>query len=270
MYRIGMFSKLGKTTVKTLHHYNEVGLLRPAYVDEENGYRYYTTEQLFRLHKIVALRQMGFSIAEISVIIDGHNEEEILAQRKAELTSQKQAITDQLFRLRHYMKEQRGDSFMCYIAVIKDIPECIVFSSRQIIPNYAALMEVVPALGKKVAEANPGLTCAEPAYCFNIYHDGEHKESNIDVEICEAVTRKGKDGDSFTFKDIPAVTVASVMHKGAYEDLGAAYAYVFRWIEQNGYRAVGHPRESYIDGIWNQDSISDWLTELQVPVAKKE
>ncbi|MDR0841571.1 MAG: MerR family transcriptional regulator [Christensenellaceae bacterium] len=67
MYRIGMFSKLGKVTIKTLRHYDEVGLLPPAQVDAETGYRYYTTEQLFKLHKIVALRQMGFSLAEIRI-----------------------------------------------------------------------------------------------------------------------------------------------------------------------------------------------------------
>lgn len=268
MYRIGMFSKFGKVTIKTLHHYNEVGLLVPAYIDETNGYRYYTTAQLFHLHEIVALRQMGFSIPEIAELINGHNTAAILEQRKTELESEVQDATHQLFRLNHYIKEQKEGNFMKYQAVIKDIPACIVFSSRQTIPNYAALMEIVPALGAKVADTNPGLKCAEPDYCFNIYHDGEYKESDIDVEICEAVTHRGKDGDNFVFKEIPAVTVASIMHKGAYEDLGAAYAYAFRWIEENGYKVADHPRESYIDGIWNKENTADWLTELQVPVKK--
>jgi effector-binding domain-containing protein len=171
--------------------------------------------------------------------------------------------------LNHYIKEQKEGSIMHYQAVIKEIPKCIVFSSRQIIPNYAAFNEVVPALGSKVAAANPGLRCAEPEYCFNIFHDGEYKECNIDVEICQTVTHKGEDGDGFIFKEIPAVTVVSVMHKGAYENLGAAYAYVFRWIEENGHKVIDHPRESYIDGCWNKESVADWLTELQVPIAKQ-
>ncbi len=269
MYRIGMFSKLGKTTVKTLHHYDEVGILVPSYVDETTGYRYYTTDQLFRLHEIVAMRQVGFSIVEISNIVDGHNISEILQQRKADLEKEQHAITDQLFRLNHYILEQKEGYFMNYKAVVKEIPKCIVFSSRQIVANYAALMQVVPALGEKVVAANPGLQCAQPEYCFNIYHDGEYKESNIDVEICEAVTQFGNEGDGFIFKEIPAITAASVMHKGAYEDMGAAYAFISRWIEQNGYQAAGHPRESYIDGIWNKEYTADWLTEVQIPVLKK-
>ena len=69
MYRIGMFSKINKVTVKTLRYYDEVGLLIPAYVDEENGYRYYTSNQLPIIHKIKALRQMGFTIDEITLIL---------------------------------------------------------------------------------------------------------------------------------------------------------------------------------------------------------
>jgi len=269
LYRIGMFSKISKTTIKTLRHYDEVGLLAPGHVDEENGYRYYTTEQLFKLHEIVGLRQIGFSIPEVSAIMAGRHVEEILAQRKNEMESGLNEITDQLFRLNHYISKRKEGHIMNYQAVIKDIPECIVFSKRQIIPNYEALMEVVPAIGEAVTKANPTLKCAEPEYCFNIYHDGEYKETNIDVEVCEAVTGFGVETDGIVFKTAPAITAVSVMHKGAYRDLGAAYAYVFNWIEQNGYTATDHPRESFIDGIWNKESDADWLTEVQVPVAKK-
>ena len=105
MYRIGTFSKLGRVTIKTLRHYDEVGLLIPAYVDEENGYRYYTADQLFLLNEIISLRQMGFSIPEITSIVDGHNIEGILAGRRRELEGEVQSVTDQLFRLNNYIQE---------------------------------------------------------------------------------------------------------------------------------------------------------------------
>jgi len=166
MYRIGMFSKLGKVTIKTLHHYNEVGLLVPAHVDEENGYRYYTTDQLFRLGEIMALRQMGFSIPEISAIVDGHNVAGIMEQRKVVLENEVQSVTDQLFRLNNYIQEQKEGHFMDYQAVLKEIPAFTVYSARFTIPNYAALNEIMPALGEKVGKANPGMKCVEPGYCF--------------------------------------------------------------------------------------------------------
>ncbi len=269
MYRIGMFSKLGKVTVKTLRHYDEVGLLAPARVDGETGYRYYTTEQLFRLHEIVSLRQMGFSVAEVAAIVDGRDMAGIFERRKTELEAERDTAAGRLFRLQHYRKQQEEGGCMEYQVAVKDIPACVVFSARQVLPGHAALLAAVPAVGKKVGEANRGLTCAEPDYCFTVFHGDEFREKDIDVEICQAVTRRGKDGEGFVFKDMPAVTVASVLHRGAYEDLGAAYAYVFRWMEENGYEAAGLPRESYIDGCWNKENVADWLTELQIPVAKR-
>lgn len=269
MYRIGMFSKLGRVTVKTLHHYDEVGLLIPAHVDEENGYRYYYASQLFQLNKIVALRQMGFSISEISAIVGGHDVSGILMQRKSELESEAKNVADQLFRLNHYINEHKEGKVMNYQAVIKEIPGFTVYSAKYTLPDYQSLNQIMPAMGEKVTRANPGLKCVEPGYCFNVYLDGEYRDKDINVEICEAVTRRGKDGDGIIFKDIPPVTVVSVLHRGAYEKLGEAYAYAMQWVEQNGYTISDNVRESYIDGIWNKDNVDDWLTEIQVPVKKK-
>ncbi len=269
MYRIGMFSKLGRVTVKTLHHYDEVGLLVPAHVDEVNGYRYYATSQLHRLNQIVALRQMGFSIPEIVAIIDEQGIEGILNQRKAELTTEMQNVTTQLSRLENYIKEQKEGHKMNYQAVMKEIPAYTVFAAKYTIPNYAALNEIMPALAEKVGKVNPGLKCVEPDYCFNVYLDGEYRETDINVEICQAVVKRGVDGEGFEFKDITAVTVVSVLHRGSYDKLSEAYAYAIQWVEQNGYQIADNIRESYIDGIWNKDNVADWLTEIQVPIVQK-
>lgn len=128
MYRIGMFSKLGRVTVKTLHHYDEVGLLAPATIDEENGYRYYTASQLSELNTIVALRQMGFSVPEVSAIVAGHNVAGIISERKTELETTVQNVTDQLLRLNNYINEQKEGRAMDYQAVIKNIPATTVVS----------------------------------------------------------------------------------------------------------------------------------------------
>ena len=65
MYRIGLFSKMNRVTIKTLRYYDDIGLLKPAYVDGASGYRYYKSEQLPIIHKIMPLRQMGCSIEDI-------------------------------------------------------------------------------------------------------------------------------------------------------------------------------------------------------------
>jgi DNA-binding transcriptional MerR regulator len=268
MYKIGLFSQIGKTTIKTLRYYDEIGLLKPEHIDLENGYRYYSTNQLFLLHKIISLRQIGFSIEEILSIINGQNIDKILLQRKKDIESNLINTKEQLSRINHYILEMGKDE-MNYNTVLKELPECIVYYKRMVVPNYNSYFELIPAIGEEVKKNNPTLKCAVPEYCFIIYHDGEYKEKDIDVEYCEAVTTFGKETDTIKFKKIPSTMAATVMHKGSYVNLGKAYAYLFKWIEENGYIIADKPRESYIDGIWNKENEEDWLTELQVPVIKK-
>ena len=115
-----------------------------------------------------------------------------------------------------------------------------------------------------------GAVCSEPAYCFTIYHDGEYREQDIDVEVCEAVVRACPDSEMVRYKTIPGVPQAAcVLHRGPYSTLRDAYAFLYRWIGENGYRPTGPSRDSYIDGIWNKDSEEEWLTEIQVPVEER-
>ena len=65
MYKIGEFSSLAKTTIKTLRYYEKENLLKPVYIDLNTGYRYYETSQLIEISKIIALRQIGISIKDI-------------------------------------------------------------------------------------------------------------------------------------------------------------------------------------------------------------
>ncbi len=266
MFRIGEFSKLGKVTIKTLRFYDEAGLLNPAEVDKFTGYRKYTTEQLVILHKIQSLRQIGISLGEISSIINGADIEPVLAARKADLTREIAYSREQLSRIDFILSKKEKE--MNYQAIIKQLPECIVYSKKMTVPSYDAYFEVLPALGEKFKNKYPDLKCTKPGYCFIIYLDEEYKDKDINVEYCEAVNGFKPDFDGIVFKKINSVTAVSVMHKGAYSGLSNAYAYAFKWIEQNGYKASDYPRESYIDGIWNKESEEDWLTELQIPVSK--
>src|SRR6187431_3208576 len=65
MFRIGDFSRLARVTIKTLHHYDEAGLLQPKHVDRQSGYRYYDASQLPTLHRILLLKDLGFSLEQI-------------------------------------------------------------------------------------------------------------------------------------------------------------------------------------------------------------
>jgi DNA-binding transcriptional MerR regulator len=269
MYKIGMFSKMNRVTVKALRYYDETGLLIPAYIDDFTGYRYYTSDQLPVLHQILALRQMGFTIEEIAAVQKGTSPEKLLHSKKEELLKTIGESTLKLAQVEHYLNLDKGGFDLDYNVVIKELPEVIVASMRKVVKNYDEFFKIVPPMGEEMGRL--GCVCALPEYCFTIYHDGEFKEENIDAEVCEAVIEARQESDMVKFKTIPSVPQAAcALHRGPYETLGRAYAALLKWMDNNGYEPADNPRESYIDGIWNKETPEEWLTEVQFPMKKKE
>lgn len=265
MYQIGLFSKMNHVTIKTLHHYDTIGLLKPYKIDAETGYRYYTLGQSYTLHRINALKNIGFGLDDITSIIEGKSKENYLLRKKAELLKEIAESTRKLSEVEYYLSEKEDFMQKDYEVLIKKLPEVIVVSKRLVIASHGDLFTVMPEMGEIMAEL--GCVCAVPEYCFNIYHDGEYKEHNIDVEVCEAVTKMQDNAKGLVFKKIPEVqTAACMFHKGSYANLPKAYLALTSWMENNGYEPYGLPRESYVDGIWNKNSEEEWLTEIQFPI----
>src|SRR5512147_2094491 len=69
MIKIGDFSNLAHVSIKTLHHYDELGLLKPAHIDRYSGYRYYTIQQLAALNRILALKDLGLSLEQVAQLL---------------------------------------------------------------------------------------------------------------------------------------------------------------------------------------------------------
>lgn len=264
-YKIGVFSQMNRITVKTLRYYDEAGLLSPALVDEATGYRYYTSAQLPRLHNILALREIGFSIIEIKEIIAGHSEERMLQKKKHELLKEIAEYNSRVARIESYLS--RDSLHSEYRVIMKSLPEVIIASMKVTLTSYEELNQKMPALGYEMEKA--GCICAIPEYCFNIYYDGEYRETDIHVELCEAVTEKLEDRENLKFTVLPEIKMAAcTLHRGPYHSLPQAYTAMVSYIEESGYEIIGHQRESYIDGIWNKDTEDEWLTEIQFPVRK--
>lgn len=270
MYSIGVFSQINKVTTKTLRHYDEIGLLKPEHVDRYTGYRYYTSNQLPTMHKILTLKQLGLNLMEIKEVLSNPQTVELyLKVKEREIAQNIKNEQLRLLQIQNYTSILKGNTNFMYTPVIKEIPEVTVASVRQVVSSYNDFFCLfTDILAKEMGRA--GCVHAVPEYCFNIYHDGEYKEKDIDVEICEAVTEMKEDTSLIKFKKIKGVeTAVCVLHKGSYDTLRNAYIFIFGWIKDNNYEVIDLPRESYIDGIWNRDSQEDWLTEVQVPVRIK-
>ena len=81
MLKIGEFSKLSRVSIRMLRHYDDIGLLKPAEIDDFTGYRYYREEQLFTVGRITSLKDMGFALADIIKILIGQHPCDICVMR---------------------------------------------------------------------------------------------------------------------------------------------------------------------------------------------
>jgi len=262
MLKIGEFSKLSHLTIKALRFYEKEGLLVPKSIDDWTGYRFYETSQLEDAAKIKAYRQLGLSIEEIKEILSGADLKMIFAEKAEMLKKQKADIDVRLSIINHILEEEE----MKYQVTVKEIPTTIVYYTEVRVPQFSHMMQLIPQLGEECRQLNPQIKCTEPGYEFCEYLDEEHKESDILIRHNEAVDRMGKESDRIKFREIPATKVLSIFHKGAYEEIGEAYAYIMKYAKENGYKVAGLSRECYIDGIWNKESVEEWLTEIQLPI----
>jgi DNA-binding transcriptional MerR regulator len=266
MLRIGDFSSLSQVTIKTLRHYDDQGLLRPAQVDAVTGYRYYAVSQLPRLHRILALRDLGFSLDQIgSILNDGVSADQLrgmLLLRQAEQQAKVEEEQSRLARLCARLSLIEKEQSMGNEVIIKEVPAQWIASVRETIPNY-------PAVGKlygEVAAAIPGGRCG---IGVALWHDPEFRDHDVDAEagfyLKEAVDASGR----VQVHELPPVTVASAMHHGAYNRLSQAYDALLRWVGSSGYIVSGPIRELYLQMSMpvRQDDES-YITEIEVPVPK--
>lgn len=257
-----------QVTVKTLRHYEQKGLLVPDEVDEWTGYRYYSITQMQRLNTIRGLQRQGFSLEEIKDLFEDESQMPSVAQltKKIEETErQLQILMERRHQLLKWMDSHKQIRTMEKFS-IQSLPEIIVASHREIIPDYSALGQLcVNKIGPEMQRL--GCKCPLPGYCFTIEHHQEYRATDLDIEYCEQVEEMGTDNTIIQFKRLPAVPQALCMkHVGPYECFHESFTEAFAYMEEQGYKLAGPLRTSYIDGVWNKANPEEWLSIIQIPI----
>ena len=229
LYKIGMFAAMNHVTVKALRFCEEQGLLMPALIHPETGYRYYTLSQMAVLHQITALKLAGFTLEEIADINSGADEEAVLLKKKAELLAKVADLTRQIAVVDSYLSKKK--TRLSAPVLIKTIPETTVAFMRIRLESYDRLFDRMPEMGALMEKA--GCTCALPEYCFTGYLEPGYKDEDILVDICESVVEAKDEAGGLQFKALPEIQAACVFHKGSYRTFSESYETVLRYIEEN-------------------------------------
>jgi len=266
MLKIGEFSKLSRVSVKALRHYDEIDLLRPVQVDSSTGYRFYGHEQLPRLNRILALRDLGFSLEQIGQLLDeGISADQLhgmLRLRRADLVQELDAGRVRLARVETRLRQIEQEGKMPeYEVVIKKVEPQLVAGVRDRLGSY---VEIGRLFGELYGYLGP---LGAAGLGGSLWHDGEFKESDVDGEAIAFLVRPVSESGRVRVYELPAATVASLIHRGAYSSIDQAYAALMGWVEANGYRLAGPDREIYLQGGQNPEDAS-YVTEIQQPVEK--
>jgi len=270
MLKIGEFSKLSRVSIRMLRHYDEIGLLKPAYIDHDTGYRYYEAGQLPAAGRIAALKDMGFGLSAIGQMLihadDADWLECQLRLKQAELQEQHALLAYRLQLLDTAVKRLRKAEMMKYDVTLKTFPERYAASVRMIIPDY---MQEGLLWGMLMEETVPlNLIDDDPCYCSAVFHDQEFKETNVDVEVYKTVKGRYPDTEHVRFIMLPEVTVASATCKGSYEQMDKVMACVAQWICDNGYSFCGPAFNIYHISPYETDNPDEYVTEVCYPVQK--
>jgi len=270
MFKIGDFSKLSQVSVRTLRYYEEMGLLAPIEVDRFTSYRYYSVDQLPRLNRILALKDLGFSLEQIAQLLnEGLPPDQMrgmLRMKQAEIRQQAEEERARLARVEARLRQIEQEGKMpTHEVVIKKIEPQLVAAIRRVIPSYEGIGQL---LGETFAYVGQqGGRPAGPPVC--IYYDAEFRERDADVEAAVPLTAALPSSEQVTVRELPGTErMGCVIHQGSYESVGEAYNTLMAWIGSNGYRIAGPCREVYLRGPESGPDASSYVTEVQVPVEK--
>jgi DNA-binding transcriptional MerR regulator len=136
MFKIGDFSRFSRVSVKMLRHYDEIGLLKPAHVDSLTNYRYYSADQLPRLNRIIALKELGFTLEQIARLLDDELPAEqikgMLKLKRAEIEQQLQAEERRLAQVEIRLRQiELEEQLPAYDVIVRDIDPQWVASIRR-------------------------------------------------------------------------------------------------------------------------------------------
>lgn len=268
--KIGNFARIAQVTVQTLRHYDELRLLEPVEVDSLSGYRYYVLDQLPRLHRILALKDLGFSLEQVARLLEDDlppgDLRGMLHLKQRELRQQVDEGLDRLERLEARLRQiEQEDHHPDYEVIIKRVEELQVASVRGNILSY---WDEGPLWGRLFHQLKQANVEACGPY-LSLYHSAEPE---IDVEACAPLSRETVYPPGLPVQALPVVeAMASTIHRGSFTGLSGAYASLLQWIDANGYRVAGPDRSIYLRlpeaGQSRQDPKA--ITEMQVPIQKE-
>jgi DNA-binding transcriptional MerR regulator len=263
-FTIGDFSRATHLTVKTLRHYHQTGLLEPAHIDPQTGYRRYTTEQIPLAQIIRRFRDLDMPLSEIGAVLSA-----------SDVQARNDLIAAHLKRLEGNLARTQTA-----VASLRDLlehpsPAADIGRRKAARVTAAAISEVVDvkdalswylgALGELRAALSAQHTVATgPAggIFSNAIFSHARGEATVFIPCEGTVFAIGR----VTPRVVPAVELATIVHAGSHANIDLAYGSLATYVTQHALAIEGPLREYYLVGPQDTPDESAWRTEIGWPI----
>ena len=278
MIKIGDFSKLAHVSIKTLHHYDDLGLLKPFHVDRFSGYRYYEIGQLSRLNRILALKDLGLSLDQVTELLreDLSTAEMrgMLRMQQMELSTRVEEEQGRLLRVENRLRQLETEGCPPHSEIaVKDVPAQTALVAQSVAASEEALQPARASLQTLLQNAMETARLKQVTPWFALFDDLPYRETDLELTLAVGVDlRKGQRAGDWQntpvhLQELPAEpAMASVIHIGDQVTLPQAYASLYTWTQSNGYQPAGSYRELYLPA--GVPLFQAGVIELQCPVEK--
>lgn len=264
MLTIGQFAQIGQVTHRMLRHWDTAGLLVPAHVDQASGYRSYDPSQLHRLHRIVALRQLGFGLAEISLMLEGAADlerlKDLLEARRSDVAAEYELATTRLADVQRRLDLIEQEHHMSRIELIdKPLPALRLAALTRTVQSQPEIAGVIGGMFAQVEAAVPENPESMAVARYRSVEDG--------LEVTAGFEYAGPAVAGCDIVELGAEPAALCgVHLGSMDRIHESWQAVHQEILDRGSAPSGPCRELYVRS--EPADQSDWVTELQQPYAR--
>lgn len=267
LFSIGEFSRMCGLPVKTLRFYHEKGVLTPARVERETGYRYYDRRDLETARVIVALRGLEFPLAGIARILEGNEDD---ADILSFLESQREKLRDEILHREDIVltldtiiaREREARTIMeaSVYEVEEKTLEALLVGGMRMRGRYEECGKAYSQLGRKLGRQIKGKA-------MMLCHDEEYREEDADFEPCMPL-RRAVEAQGVDVRELPGGRFLTLLHAGPYEALGRSYERIMEYARAHGLALEGPCREVYHKGpgMIFKGNPAKYLTEIQFPI----
>ncbi|HLZ56049.1 MAG TPA: MerR family transcriptional regulator [Ktedonosporobacter sp.] len=293
LLKIGEFARVGQVSIATLRHYEKEGLLKANALDPETGYRYYALDQLPRLNRILALKDLGFPLEQIARLL----EEDMSLEQLRGMFMLKQTQTQQMIeteqarltriaaRLRQIEQEGKMPAYEVLLKQVDSLPVAFILEriplGEDLWRSYEKITAYLAQQG--VQQKHPEMLLLHSRY------ELQNDIMSIDVETAvpiaaglprdpmrtietnqPQIVQQGnllRGNEAIDTRTLPGGWMACTVHTGDAHLVGQAFGALYGWMKEHGYRLIGFPRQVRWQ-YGEQMESSRYVTEVQFPVEK--